>query len=136
MSQKPQVSGNTPRRFSKTFKIEVATRYLRGEGSYRSLSKELGVGKTQIFSWVHNFAEEINAEPTPVMKTSPSQPKNTSPTAVHSPADELESLRRELEQTRKELAYERMRATAYDRMIEIAENRWNIEIRKKAGAKR
>lgn len=135
MSQKKENGVSISRRFSKTFKIEVATRYLRGECSYRSLAKELGVGKTQIFNWVHNFAEEINATPAEEMKKSPVQPNKHENTTGHTSTDELEALRHELEQTRKELAYERMRATAYDRMIEIAENRWNIEIRKKAGAK-
>lgn len=41
----------------------------------------------------------------------------------------------QIKEARKELSYERMRAAAFDRMIEIAERQFRIPIRKKPGAK-
>ncbi len=34
MSQKKQTSVTSSRKFTRVFKLEVATRYLRGDGSY------------------------------------------------------------------------------------------------------
>ena len=89
MSQKKQTSVTSPRKFTRVLKLEVATRYLRGDGSYRSLSKELGVGKTQIFSWVHTFANEINANPPEAMKMSSAQPKKLENSSCHKKTDEV-----------------------------------------------
>lgn len=124
------------RHFDEQFKIEVARRYLRGEGSYRELSRKTGVGKSQIFDWVRNFAEKINAIPSePMKKKGKKICENVNIKETTDKDKEIATLRKQLAEKEKELAWERLRAEAYDTMIGIAEKRWNIEIRKKAGAK-
>ena len=48
---------------------------------------------------------------------------------------DTESLKAELTNLREELKYQRLRADAYDEMINVAEEQFNIKIRKKVGAK-
>ena len=48
---------------------------------------------------------------------------------------DTESLKAELTNLREELKYQRLRADAYDEMINVTEEQFNIKIRKKVGAK-
>ncbi len=50
-----------------------------------------------------------------------------------SQADEIKALREEIMELKKKLHSETMRADFYDTMIDVAEEMFNIEIRKKAG---
>ncbi|MBQ8453813.1 MAG: hypothetical protein IJ537_00505 [Bacteroidaceae bacterium] len=50
-----------------------------------------------------------------------------------SQADEIKALREEVMELKKKLHSETMRADFYDTMIDVAEEMFNIEIRKKAG---
>jgi hypothetical protein len=49
---------------------------------------------------------------------------------------EVQALQAEVVRLQSELKGERLRADAYDEMINVAESKFNISIRKKAGAKR
>jgi multidrug resistance efflux pump len=49
---------------------------------------------------------------------------------------EVALLRKQLEEAKKELKRERMRADFYQTMVEVAEEELKVSIRKKAGAKR
>ena len=53
-----------------------------------------------------------------------------------SQADEIKALREEVMELKKKLHSETMRADFYDTMIDVAEEMFNIEIRKKAGTGR
>ncbi len=61
------------------------------------------------------------------------QPQST-PAA--SSADDVKSLQSELFRLQSQLKQEMFRADAYDEMIQVAEAKFNISIRKKVGAKR
>ena len=50
--------------------------------------------------------------------------------------DQIRELRAQLKQARKEAELEKLRAKAYDTMINLAEETFNIPIRKKSGTKR
>ena len=50
-----------------------------------------------------------------------------------SQADEIKALREEVMELKKKLHQETMRADFYDTMVDVAEEMFNIEIRKKAG---
>ena len=108
---------------------------LRKQGfTYRAIGAKIGVSKTQVHRWLRNFAVE---------KRSPMQKKITPKrvTGVHAPersgervpSETLEQKVRRLEQ---ELKQARLRADFYDEMINVAEKKFQIQIRKKAGAKR
>lgn len=100
----------------------------------RAIGAKIGVSKTQVHRWLRNFAVE---------KRSPMQKKITPKrvTGVHAPersgervpSETLEQKVRRLEQ---ELKQARLRADFYDEMINVAEKKFQIQIRKKAGAKR
>ena len=71
---------------------------------------------------VKNPAEVSNA------KESAAEDSNSKPTDVKALQDEISRLK-------QELAHESMRADAYNKMIELAEERFKISIRKKSGVK-
>ena len=50
--------------------------------------------------------------------------------------DDVKALQAELARVKEELRKEKLRADAYDTMIDIAEDIFKVPIRKKAGAKR
>ena len=50
--------------------------------------------------------------------------------------DQIKELKAQLKQARKEAEYEKLRAHAFDTMINLAEEKFNIPIRKKSGTKR
>lgn len=49
--------------------------------------------------------------------------------------DQIRELKEELKKARKEAELEKFRATAYNKMIVLAEETFNIPIRKKSGTK-
>ena len=56
--------------------------------------------------------------------------------AKKSKDDQIRELQAQLSQARKEAELEKLRAKAYDTMINVAEETFNIPIRKKSGTKR
>lgn len=50
--------------------------------------------------------------------------------------DQIKELKAQLRQAQKEAELERLRTKAYDTMIRVAEETFNIPIRKKSGTKR
>ena len=50
--------------------------------------------------------------------------------------EQIRELQAQLKQARKEAELEKLRAKAYDTMINVAEETFNIPIRKKSGTKR
>lgn len=56
--------------------------------------------------------------------------------AKRSKDDQIRDLQAQLSQARKEAELEKLRAKAYDTMINVAEETFNIPIRKKSGTKR
>lgn len=50
--------------------------------------------------------------------------------------EQIRELKAQLKQAKKELEYEKLRAHAFDTMINLAEEKFNIPIRKKSGTKR
>ena len=49
--------------------------------------------------------------------------------------DQIKELKEELKKAQKEAEMQKLRATAYDKMIDLAEETFNIPIRKKSGTK-
>ena len=83
------------------------------------------VHSATIHNWISNFAEENG-------KVSPStimEPKKTESN------EELEALKARIADLEEQLRLEKMRGRLNDKIIEIAEKKYNIQIRKKAGAK-
>ena len=81
--------------------------------------------RSTIERWIANFVTE-NGTVTPQTVMQSNQENRN---------EELEALQKEVADLKKQLKYQEMRADAYDTMIDIAEKKFNIPIRKKAGAK-
>lgn len=82
------------------------------------------VDRTTIIRWIAKFAKESNPiTPTEMAKS------------IASKAKELEDLKAQVADLEEQLRVERLRNRLNEKIIDIAEKRWNIEIRKKAGTK-
>lgn len=97
-----------------------------GYSAYRIAKLNLvPLDKHTIAEWIANFvAGNGTVTPQAVMQ---SNQENCN--------GELEALQKKVADLEKQLKYQEMRADAYDTMIDIAEKKFNIPIRKKAGAK-
>ena len=56
------------------------------------------------------------------------------PEAPHELPEDVKALQAEIARLAQDLKYEKMRADAYDTMIDLAEDTFKIPIRKKSGA--
>ncbi len=84
--------------------------------------------KQVLYSWIDKFLHEETV----------SLPDNQSdnPMAKKNPEERVKELEAENKRLEKALELEKLRAKAYDTMINVAEETFNIPIRKKAGTKR
>jgi DNA-binding transcriptional regulator LsrR (DeoR family) len=108
----------------------IRLHYEKGYGEDR-ISRILPIGHATVSRWISIFVSE-NKERTVQMRKSkpPSQPLSAS-----TQVKEFKSLQVEVRRLQSQLKHERLRADAYEEMIHVAESRFNISIRKKAGAK-
>ena len=83
------------------------------------------VGRRTIARWIANFVSE-NGDKTPQSNMQSKQEQRD---------EELEALRAKVADLEEQLRLEKMRGRLNDKIIEIAEKKYNIQIRKKAGAK-
>lgn len=93
--------------------------------SLNALALKYSVSRSAIYRWIRNFASS-NPEIVDYMK----QKKSTRPSP-----EEIDFLKSEILRLKKELRDAQMHAHAYDTMIDVAEEMFNIPIRKKAGTK-
>ena len=83
------------------------------------------IGRDAIKEWIANFvAENGRVAPATIMESKKTQRD-----------EELEALKAKVTDLEEQLRLEKMRGRLNDKIIEIAEKRYNIQIRKKAGAK-
>ena len=99
----------------------VRQHYLEGK-SLASLARDYGVAGSVVSRIISNFAAE-NDKSALLMKNKPTD----------SQSEEIKSLKKEILELKKHLYDETMRADFYDTMIDVAEEMFGIEIRKKAG---
>ena len=104
--------------------------------SVRRLTKIFPLSKHTIERWIANFAED-NPE-VPIMSKKTVKPKEvfSETESRQELPDDVKTLQAELLKVKEELRKEKLRADAYDTMIDIAEDMFKVPIRKKAGAKR
>lgn len=116
---------------------------LRKKGfTYRAISAKTGVSSTTVFNWVRNFAPE-NREP---MRSKPYKgrriagaraPERRAEQEPSAPASaEAETLEEKVRRLERELEDARLEADLCNAIIDIAEKKFKIAIRKKAGARR
>ena len=103
-------------------KPEVVRDYFLNGISQCQIAKKYGIAQQSVSRIIRNFAVS-NDKSALFMKNRPTD----------SQADEIKALREEVMELKKQLHNETMRADFYDTMIDVAEEMFNIEIRKKAG---
>ena len=124
--------------------------YLSTRGlSIGQIAKILSMSKTTVYRWITNFAEEnakemsastkINkglTEPPPNDIQELSQSNQGNKTTDLTSQLESESAEQKIVRLERELREARLRADFYEEMINVAETKFDIQIRKKAGVKR
>jgi transposase-like protein len=114
---------NGKKRLSPELKMEIVREYhLEGKRNKSRLAQEYGIGQATVCDILRNFAAE-NDKSALLMKNKPTD----------SQSEEIKALRKEVLELKKQLYDETMRADFYDTMIDVAEEMFGIEIRKKAG---
>lgn len=122
-SQKMIKFQSLPRQKRQAIRDEVLRMYAETDLSYGEIAEENGVQLRTVEYIVRNFACELPTVPTMRKK------KN------EASSEDYDKLRAEVTRLRKELRQEKMRAEALDTMIDVAEEMFNISVRKKAGTK-
>lgn len=111
-------------RYSLKIKQQVLRRILSGELTVITANREYGIrGKMTIYRWLDRRDQILGTSPSDMANDSPDRDKSKEELAT-----ELASLRQLLE-------HERLRSEAYLTMIKIAEEKFQISIEKKSGAK-
>lgn len=114
--------------FTDELKLQVVQEYLETDLSQVELQKKYGIkGNASILNWMRKFGLQEPKENLIEIRHAMSKETETSHER------ELESKIKELE---KLLEHEKLRTTALNTMIDIAERELKISIRKKSGAKR
>jgi transposase len=106
----------------------------KGYGEAR-ISRILPIGHATVSRWIATFARENKVKFVRVSKSKKQQKKQTLPACSAPQVSEGKHLQAEVSRLQAELKHEKLRADAYEEMIRVAELKFNISIRKKAGAK-
>ena len=109
-------------------KIKAASEFFNGL-SAQELADRYHTSRQTIISWVDRYSngkERVSLPENPI----------EDPMAKKNPDERIRELEAENKRLEKALELEKLRAKAYDTMINVAEETFNIPIRKKSGTKR
>lgn len=105
---------------------------LRKKGySLKRISEELPVSLSAIQRWIVKFAPEYQL----VLLSAMARKQKEQPQSTVSQDGEVKELQAEIKRLQKQLEMAEIRAEVYDKMIDIAEATFHIQIRKKSGTK-
>jgi len=115
--------------YSDEFKMQVVQEYLNSELTQPELLEKYSIrGSSSIINWMRKFG----------LKEASIRHRNNYTTIMtkgrKKTSQEL-SLETKVKELEKALEYEKLRTLALDTMIDIAEDKLNISIRKKSGTK-
>ena len=116
--------------YSSIFKEEVVARVVKGEMSVLEARQHYEIGgKMTIYDWLEKLAPQWYERPrNKRIKKSLSMPKKE--------ADSASELAAKIRSLKQLLDAERLRSEAFLTMIKLAEEKYNLAIEKKSGAKR
>jgi transposase-like protein len=115
-------------------KTQVIQEYLETGVGYRKLAAKYGISRTTINKWVmihqgiHNIS--ATAKQQQYYLSAMNSSKDKKPLQEQ---QELQAMQQKIALLEKQLEWEKMRTFALDKMIDIAEDKLNISIRKKSG---
>lgn len=116
--------------FDEEDKIAIVAEYVGGNVPASQLIEKYHISSRQVFfNWMDKYVNEKELVSL-ADETNPSDPM-----AKKSPEERLKELEAENRRLQKALELEKLRSKAYDTMIDVAEETFNIPIRKKAGTK-
>ena len=102
---------------------------LKGEKSAEEVRKKFDIATVNsVYTWIGKYVTQEKALSL--------EEQTDEDMARKSKDDQIRELQAQLTQARKEAELEKLRAKAYDTMINVAEETFNIPIRKKSGTKR
>jgi len=114
------------RYYSEAFKRAIVSEILSGRSSQNAMRKRYGIGGAEtIAKWVKRYSMEVLLSE-----------QNTAMSKPIDPQEEVKRLRAQLQVLREQLKASELKASAYQKMIEVAERELKIEIRKKSVTKR
>lgn len=114
--------------YSDDFKLKVVQEYLGSDLSQSELMEKYSIGgKGCITNWMRKFG--LKEDRTIITGSSVNMVKGR----MKSP--EEVALEKKVKELEKALEYEKLRTLALDTMIDIAEDKLNVSIRKKSGAR-
>lgn len=117
-------------RFTEEEKVSIVTEYVLGHVPASQIIEKYHIGSRQVlFNWMDKYVNEkelVSLQD----ETNPSDPM-----AKKSPEDRVKELEAENKKLQKALELEKLRSKALDTMIDVAEETFNIPVRKKAGTK-
>ncbi len=109
-------------------RMQLVAQILRGERTAEDIRKSYGiVSINSVYSWIGKYVSQE--------KSLSLEEQTEEDMAKKSKDDQIRELKAQLKQARKEAELEKLRAHAYDTMINLAEETFNIPIRKKSGTK-
>jgi len=115
------------RRYSVSLKRKIAKSYLSGEASYAILAEENGLrDKTVVKEFVKWYRRKLELEPNFEEGIEVSENSNNL---------SEEALKAQVKELEKRLKRSELKTEMLETMIDIAEEEFNLEIRKKSGAK-
>lgn len=115
--------------YDSDFKWRVCQEYLNGNDTKIAIQRKNGIkGRTNIVVWLRQFG--LNDKPRTL-----TQSEQLSLNMPQPKPEKVQFQETEVAKLKKELAEAKLRADAYQKMIEIAEQELKIDIRKKYVAK-
>lgn len=116
--------------FTEEDKISIVSEYVCGHVPVSVIVEKYHIGTRQtLFNWMDKYVNE--KELVSLLEES----ENSDTMAKKTPEEKLQELEAENKRLQKALELEKLRSKAYDSMINLAEETFNIPIRKKSGTK-
>lgn len=117
-------------RYDEDEKLPIILELLKGENTPEEITEKYHICSVQtLLAWVGRYLTEENS------LTLRDKPESEEDMANKSKDDQIRELKAKLKQAEKKAEYEALRAHAFDTMINLAEEKFNIPIRKKSGTK-
>lgn len=116
------------RTFTEAFKMQVLSDYYSNGCNVRATARKWGIVHQNILQWLKDSCKNQNKDV--------SLPQEESETDMRSEEkQDIWALQERISQLEKSLEYERLRVSAYERLIEIVKQEDGIDVLKKDGAK-
>ena len=118
------------RTISTSLRLEIVDVYYHSNMKKTDICKEYGISKTTLYQIVNTFAP-INV----IKQSMPEETFKPTDSPLNDSQEELLRLRLRIKELESQLYHAEMARDAYDYMIDLAEQRYHIRVRKNSDAK-